>query len=150
MTNQPAELYRFSSYYSVILILSLAAQGLGLIAGSLMNVKCTLILGSFFICPFVLFSNFFVQMRDTSEIWHWIFETSFIKHALDGSMQTIFGWDREKLACEAEYCFYRWPYKFLNDMGITNSFSSVILKLITFALIFRFIAFVIMFYRLRH
>lgn len=150
MTNQPAELYRFCAYYTVILVLSLAAQGLGLIAGALMNVKCTLILGSFFICPFVLFSNFFVQKRDTSELWHWLFETSFIKHAFDGSIQAVFGWDRPKLTCEAEYCPYRWPHKFVNDMGITENFSNVILKLITLALIFRFIAFVIMFYRLRH
>lgn len=150
MTNQPVEFCRFSAYYTVILVLSLAAQGLGLIAGALMNVKCTLILGSFFICPFVLFSNFFVHAKDTTEIWHWLFETSFIKHALDGSMQTILGWDRQRLTCEAEYCLYRWPYKFLNDMGITGSFSSVIFKLVTFALIFRGIAFVIMFYRLRH
>ena len=151
MTNQPMEGQRVIAYCSVILVLSFTAQGLGLIAGSMMNVKFTLILGSFFICPFVLFSNFFVQMRDTKEIWHWIFEISFIRHALEGSMQAIFGLDREKLKCESSsYCHYRLPHQFLESVGITETLTSSILKLATFALVFRVIAFVIMWRRLKH
>lgn len=149
MTSQPMEARRLSAYCSVTLMMSIAAQGLGLIAGSMMNVKFTLILGSFFICPFVLFSNFFVQMKDTSQCWHWLFEASFIKHALEGSMQAIFA-EREKLKCDAVYCVYRWPHKFLESLGITETLSSSIAKLMTFALVFRVIAFVIMSYRLRH
>lgn len=150
MTNQPLELYRFCAYYIVIVLLSVASQGLGLIAGSLMNVKFTLILGSFFICPFVLFSNFFVQVKDTNPFWHWMFEASFVKHALEGSMQAVFGFKRDKLDCDEEYCHYRWPNKFMESVGITDSYSNVILKLATFALIFRIIAFTIMWYRLKH
>lgn len=144
------EIDRFCAYYSVILLLSIAAQGLGLIAGSLLNVKFTLILGSFFICPFVLFSNFFVQMRDTHDAWHWLFEFSFIKHALEGSMQAIFGNDREKMKCDvAEYCHYRLPNKFLSAFEISDSLPSVVIKLASFAFVFRSIAFVIMWYRLK-
>lgn len=150
MTNQPLELYRFCAYYSVIILLSVTSQGLGLIAGSLMNVKFTLILGSFFICPFVLFSNFFVQVKDTAPIWHWLFEISYIKHALEGSVQAIFGFNRDKMNCDNEYCLYRWPNKFMDSVGITDSYSNVILKLVSFAFIFRIIAFVIMWYRLKH
>lgn len=150
MTNQPLELYRFCAYYIVIVLLSVASQGLGLIAGSLMNVKFSLILGSFFICPFVLFSNFFVQMKDTNPAWHWIFETSYIKHAFEGSMQAIFGFNRDKLNCDDEYCHYRWPNKFMESVGVFDEYSNVILKLIAFVFIFRIIAFIIMSYRLKH
>lgn len=149
MTSQPHEPQRFIAYYCVILLLSLAAQGLGLLAGSIMNVKFTLILGSFFICPFVLFSGFFISIKDASYIWHWIFHVSFIKHALDGSLQAIFGGDRGKLECEADYCHYRWPYKFLESLGISDSIPNVMTKLIVFALIFRAIAFFIMWVRLK-
>ena len=78
MTNQPFEFSRFIAYFVIILLLSFAAQGLGLIAGSMLNVKFTLILGSFFICPFVLFSNFFIQMKDSEKIFHTLFNLSFI------------------------------------------------------------------------
>lgn len=150
MTSQPLELYRLCGYFVTILLVCLAAQGLGLMAGSLMNVKFTLILGSFFICPFVLFSNFFIHVNDTAPIWHWIFETSFIKHGLEGSMLAIFGFDRPKLECNVEYCHFAWPHKFLELLGITDSFSNVIVKLTILALVFRLVAFVIIWYRLRH
>lgn len=150
MTKQPTELNRLGAYYLTILLVNLAAQGLGLIAGSLMNVKFTLILGSFFICPFVLFSNFFVHVKDTAPIWHWIFEMSFIKHGFDGSMLAIFGWNRSKMQCEQMYCHFSWPYKFMEELGITVNFSDVIIKLIFFAFFFRFVAFLIMWWRLRH
>lgn len=150
MTSQPLELYRFSAYYITILLLSFVSQGLGMISGSLMNVKFTLILGSFFICPFVLFSNFFVQLKDTASIFHWIFEVSFIKHALTGSLIAIFGFERLKMDCQSEMCFYRWPQKFMDSLGVSDTFLSVIVKLVTFAFVFRVIAFVIMWRRLKH
>lgn len=150
LSYQPMELYRFSAYYITILLLSFAAQGLGLISGSLMNVKFTLILGSFFICPFVLFSNFFVHLNDTAAVFRWMFEVSFIKHALSGSMLAIFGFDRIKMDCLAEICYYRWPSKFMESLRINDTFSSVVIKLTTFVFVFRVIAFVIMSRRLKH
>lgn len=150
MTHQPLELSRFVLYYIVILLLSFCAQGLGLVSGSLMNVKFTLILGSFFLCPFVLFSNFFIQMRDTQLFWHWMFEFSFIKHALDGSMLAILGNDREKLECRADFCAFQLPSKFLDYLGIAESLPASMLKLAIFALVFRAIAFASMWYRLKH
>lgn len=149
MTNQPLELFRICAYYIVILLTSLTAQGLGLMSGSLMNVKFTLILGSFFICPFVLFSNFFVHMKDTNEAWHWIFQLSFIKHALEGSLLAVFGFDRSKMSCDATYCPYRWPSKFLESLEVTDSLQNVIIKLALFAFVFRFVAFVIVWCRLK-
>lgn len=150
MTNQPAEPYRFGAYYVTIILLSFSAQGLGLIAGSMLNVKFTLILGAYFICPFVLFSNFFVQVKDVDPIWNWCFQGSFIKHAFEGSMLSIFGFDREKMSCDADYCMYRWPQKFLDSVGITDSFPNVTIKLIAFVFVFRVVAFIIMWCRLRH
>jgi hypothetical protein len=39
MTNQPMELYRFGAYFITLLLLSFSGQGLGLVSGSLLNVK---------------------------------------------------------------------------------------------------------------
>lgn len=149
MTSQPIEQHRLFAYFLVIFSLSFTAQGLGLIASAMMNVKFTLILGSFFLCPFVLFSNFFIHMKDTNSFWHWIFEASFTRHAFDGSMQAIFS-ERGKMQCEAAYCHFRWPHKFLDSLEITEMLSTSLAKLVTFALVFRVIAFAIMYHRLRH
>jgi ATP-binding cassette, subfamily G (WHITE), member 1 len=148
MTNQPMEFYRYGAYYVTILLLSFAAQGLGLISGSLMNVKFTLILGSFFICPFVLFSNFFIQCKDAAKLFQWMFETSFIKHGLSGSLIAIFGFNRQKLDCHAEFCYYDSPAKFMEFLEIDESFSNI--KLLLFVVVFHSIAFFIVRRRLKH
>jgi hypothetical protein len=149
MTNQPMESFRFFAYFSVILLLSFAAQGLGMIAGSMLNVKFTLILGSFFLCPFVLFSNFFIHMKDADEIFHILFNLSYIKYAFDGSMLAIFGFDREKMSCDDDYCHFQHPQKFLEFLDVSEDFYAILVKLFVFTLTFRLIAFSIMYARLK-
>lgn len=149
LTDQPIELFRFFAYFLTVLLLSFASQGLGLIAGSMLNLKFTLILGSFFMCPFVLFSNFFIQMKDSEKIFHVLFNLSFIKHAFDGSMISIFGFNREKMNCDADYCHFRQPNKFLEFLEIDESFLSIMLKLLGFTVVFRVIAFLVMYVRLK-
>lgn len=149
MTDQPQEWFRFCAYFSVILLLSLAAQGLGMIAGSTLNVKFTLILGSFFLCPFVLFSNFFILMKDSEKIFHILFNLSFIKYAFEGSMQAIFGFDREKMPCNEFFCHDVSPQKFLANLEVNENFYAILIKLLVFTLTFRLIAFSIMYVRLK-
>lgn len=149
MTYQPMDWFRFFAYFLVTLILSFAAQGLGLIAGSMFNVKFTLILGSFFLCPFVLFSNFLVLMKDVKNIFHAFFNLSFIKYAYDGSLLAIFGFEREKLKCNEFFCRYQRPQKFLEIFDVTENFYAILFKLFIFTLTFRLIAFSIMYLRLK-
>lgn len=149
MTNQPMEGFRFVAFYCIVLLLSFSAQGLGLLAGSMLNVKLTLILGSFFLCPFVLFSNFFLHMKDARPVFQWLFQGSFIKYALDGLMTAIFGYNRDKMKCSVNYCHYRWPHKFLESLEVNETLYTVIIKLLAFVIVFRILSFVIMKHRLR-
>lgn len=149
MTDQPAEWFRFFAYFSVILLLSFAAQGLGMISGSMLNVKFTLILGSFFLCPFVLFSNFFILMKDSEKIFHILFNLSYIKYAFEGSMQAIFGFDRKKMSCSEFFCHDASPQKFLDTLEVNENFYAILMKLLIFTLTFRLVAFSIMYVRLK-
>lgn len=149
MTDQPMDCFRFFALFTTTLLLSFAAQGLGLIAGSMLNVKFTLILGSFFICPFVLFSNFFIHMKDTEEIFHFLFNLSFIKYAFEGSIQAIFGYERQKMHCDKNYCHFQWPHKFLEFLDVSENLNAIMTKLLIFIFIFRLIAFTIMHLRLK-
>lgn len=149
MTDQPMECFRFGAYFSVILLLSFAAQGLGMIAGAMLNVKFALILGSFFMCPFVLFSNFFIHVKDSEEIFHVLFNFSFIKYAFEGSCIAIFGFDREKMSCSNDYCHFQYPQKFLEFLDVNENFYAILAKLFVFTLTFRLIAFSFMYVRLK-
>lgn len=149
MTNQPNDCFRFFALLSTMIMTSLAAQGLGMISGSMLNIKFTIILGSFFICPFVLFSNFSIHMKDTEEIFHIFFELSFIKISFDGSMISIFGFQRQRMYCDKEYCHFQWPHKFLKFLQVNEDFNVVIVKLLIFTLVFRLVAFTILHFRLK-
>lgn len=84
LTDQPLELFRFTAFFTINLLCTFVAQGYGLIVSSLFNVKWGTILGNFFICPFLIFSGFFVQMKHIHHALHWLFHISFLKYALEG------------------------------------------------------------------
>lgn len=84
MTGQPLEIFRFTGFFFVNLLVCFVAQGLGLVCGSIFDVKYGCIFGNFFICPFLLFSGFFVQLKHAHHLTHWLFHISFLKYALEG------------------------------------------------------------------
>lgn len=84
MTSQPLEFFRFAGFFIVNLLVCFVAQGIGLLVASIFNVQYGTILGNFFICPFLVFSGFFVQMKHAPSILHWMFHASFLKYALEG------------------------------------------------------------------
>ncbi|CRL02482.1 CLUMA_CG015200, isoform A [Clunio marinus] len=173
MTNQPLEFFRFAGFFSVNLLVCFVAQGFGMIVSTIFNVKWGCILGNMIICPFLLFSGFFVQLKHAHHLLHWLFHISFLKYALEGGVYTIFGFNRGKIECdddeELNYCRYSYPNQLLRDIGMqdcpknstTNcdvymyenqkaDFSKVICILILFTVVFRCIAYFIMRYRLKN
>ncbi|CAG9804367.1 unnamed protein product [Chironomus riparius] len=176
LTNQPLELFRFTAFFTINLLCTFVAQGYGLIVSSLFNVKWGTILGNFFICPFLIFSGFFVQMKHIHQALHWLFHISFLKYALEGSVYSIIGFNRTKIECdefdkEISFCRYSYPNQLLRDIGIQDcaknntsnencdavmldnqkhDFVKVIIVLAVFIIFFRAVAFCIMKYRLKN
>lgn len=86
MTSQPLEFARFTGFFFVNLLVCFVAQGLGLLCGSIFNVKYGCIFGNFFITPFLIFSGFFIQLKHAHHLTHWLFHISFLKYALEGKI----------------------------------------------------------------
>lgn len=108
------------------------------------------IFGPFFISPFLIFSGFFVQMRDVHELMHWLFHISFLKYALEGSSLAIFGYERSKLDCNEIFCQYVRPNRFLQVIGMEDGSYLFATAALTFIFVMlRLISFYIMSYRLR-
>lgn len=150
MTNQPLEPIRFGMFFLIAVLIGFTSQGLGLLSGSMANVRYTLIIAAGGLFIFTMFSGFFVLMKDTSYGWHWLFYSSFLKHGLDGGFLAIFGFNRGKLECEATYCHYRWPHKFLETLGVSSSFSVAISVIVFSLFLFRISAFLVIKFRLKH
>ncbi|GJQ74986.1 hypothetical protein Trydic_g9608 [Trypoxylus dichotomus] len=121
MTAQPIEMLRVFLFFNMCILISLVAQSLGLLVGAFMDLKNGVIFGPFFLLPFTIFSGFFVQLYDVHPYMRWIFHISYIKYGLEGLMLAIFGYDREKMPCNADYCHYHYPNIFLEDVDMADA-----------------------------
>lgn len=101
--------------------------------------------------PFIIFSGFFVYMKDSPEMLHWLFHASYIKYGLEGMMMAVYGYDREKLACEDDYCHFKRPLFFLKELGMHNGdFWLCAEVLLALLVILRISTFIVLKWRLRH
>lgn len=108
------------------------------------------IFGPFVIAPFLVFSGFFLRFADAHPSLHWLFQISYLKHALEGASLAIFGYDRPKMDCERIYCQYRIPKKFMKLIDMHNGdMTTVAIVLIVICLTLRIIAFFIMSFRIK-
>ncbi|XP_054741592.1 ATP-binding cassette sub-family G member 4 [Anastrepha obliqua] len=150
LTGQPMELKRFVLYFTIIFLTALVGQSIGLCVGSALNLLHGAIFGPFFICPFLAFSGFFLQRKDSPLYLTFLFDISFLKYAMDGSMMALFGYGRGKLECYEIYCHYTHPAFFLRDMDFGNaSYQLAAIFLLSIFLVLRILAFYILSFRMR-
>lgn len=101
-----------------------------------------MIFGPFSILPFLMFSGFFVRMRDAQVFLRWMFHISFVKYGWEGLMLSIFGYNREKMPCSTDYCHFVYPEKFLEEVQMNEaSYGFCVIFLIGLTIFLRIIAF---------
>lgn len=150
MTGQPLVAWRFGMFFLIVFMTALVAQSIGLAVGAALSLQWGAILGPFFICPFLQFSGFFLQEKDTPSLLRWMFDISFLKYSFDGGVLAIFGYDRERLECTKLYCHLTHPkyiIKYL-DMDHAN-YQLALFFLLGLLVMLRILAFYIMSFRLR-
>ncbi|EDW04162.1 ATP-binding cassette sub-family G member 4 [Drosophila grimshawi] len=150
MTHQPLEPWRFGMFFLIVFMTALVAQSIGLTVGAALSMHFGAILGPFFICPFLIFSGFFLQERDAPVYLRWFFDVSFLKYSLDGAMLAIFGYGRARLDCEEMYCHLSRPRYILKHVDMLNAnYHMAFFFLLGSLILLRIIAFYIMSFRLR-
>ncbi|XP_012227947.1 ATP-binding cassette sub-family G member 1-like isoform X1 [Linepithema humile] len=120
MSDQLPESERLGLYMLMCLLICLVAQTIGLIIGIALKVQNSVIFGPLAIMPFVLFSGFFVHLKDTHPYLQWLLHISFPKYGFEGVMIAIYGYDRAKLTCSMDYCHFSIPEKFLMEVGMKH------------------------------
>lgn len=102
-----------------------------------------------FLAPFFVFSTATVLMKDTSPFFHGFFEYNFMDNAIKGSFQTIFGFNRTKMECDAIYCHYSYPKKVLDELEVAVSVERALLIISAYAICSRLITFALIKFRLK-
>lgn len=98
----------------------------------------------------MIFSGFFVRFADAHTALHWLFETSYLFHALNGASLALFGYDRPRMDCYEIYCHYRYPKKFLELIDTHNrDYLTAAIVLLSIFVGIRIIAYYIMSMRVK-
>lgn len=123
-TGQPLEWSRFGLYTLMMLMVGLLSQTIGMLIGTIFNdlrvsiyvgvaliiifnflcYQFSTILTSFLLMPWMMFGGVFIKISDTPELFRWLFNISFMKHAMEGIVHCIYGLNRPKLHCSKVYC----------------------------------------------
>ncbi|XP_047002054.1 ATP-binding cassette sub-family G member 1-like [Schistocerca americana] len=118
MTSQPYEFHRFTLFLIMCILVGLVSQSIGLIFGISMTVQNSMVFGPLAICPSLIFSGFFVYMKDAPSYFDWLFHMSYMKYSLEGLMLAMYGYDRPRLKCYSDYCHYSQPKRFLQEVDM--------------------------------
>lgn len=82
------------------------------------------IFGPLCFLPFTIFSGFFVQLHDAHPYMRWLFHISYLRYGFEGLVLSVLE-NRDKLPCNADYCHFVYPNKFLEDMDMQDSHYSI-------------------------
>lgn len=89
-------------------------------------------------------------MKDTSEVFHFLYYGNFLDSAIKGSLQAIFGLKRTKMMCDDIYCHFSYPSKVLSEFEVNANIERVLLLLLAYAVVTRIITFFFIKYRLKN
>lgn len=143
MSAQPMELPRFGMFFTISLLISFIAQGMGLMIGAVLNVVNGTFVGPTLAVPLMMFAGFGVSLRDLPSYLKWGSYVSYLRYGLEGFVGAIYG-DRGTLPCkyqDAMYCHYKYPNKFLTDIAMRgDQFWNDVIALCAILVIARFSA----------
>ncbi|ERL93810.1 ATP-binding cassette sub-family G member 4 [Dendroctonus ponderosae] len=150
MTAQPFDNIRFNMFFITSLLVVFVAQSFGLMIGAYFNVVDGTFLGPTLTVPMMMFAGFGVSLRDLPSYLYWGSYISYLRYGLEGVVGAIYGLNRPTIDCpEDQYCHYRYPKKFLEDIAVkSDQFSNDVIALVLFWFILRTLSFVVLKYKL--
>ncbi|XP_050520679.1 ATP-binding cassette sub-family G member 1 [Daktulosphaira vitifoliae] len=118
LTGQPLEFMRFSYFTIIAVVTSITAQSTGFLCGATLPVKMAVFVGPVSIVTLSVF-GFAIQLKDVPLQYIWVYHFSFMRASFTSLMNTLYGFSREIMPCSDEiYCHFKYPDKFLKEMGI--------------------------------
>ncbi|XP_060530467.1 ATP-binding cassette sub-family G member 4 isoform X2 [Cylas formicarius] len=136
ITSQPLEPTRFSMFLLIAVLTALVSQSFGLLIGSGLNIESGVFLGPISTIPMVLFSGFFANLDDIPQYLQWLPYLSYVKYSFEGSMIAIYGLNRPKLECKVDYCHFKYPTTFLNQMSMKGDMRTYVIDVIVLSSLF--------------
>lgn len=144
LSSQPLDWNRFLMFLTVAVLTTLTAEGVGLLLGTMVNPINGTFLGAISTAALLTFAGFLVFFNHMPTILYYISYLSYLRYSFEGFVQSIYGFNREKLPCpEPEiYCHYRSPETILTELSMTeNKYWFDIMLLAAHFIVLRFVAY---------
>ncbi|XP_050422365.1 ATP-binding cassette sub-family G member 4-like isoform X2 [Adelges cooleyi] len=150
LTGQPQEYFRFWMFLLMFNVTTLFSQSFGMFISVLFdNFIIIIVVINILLLPWVMFSGVFLRIRDTSEVYRWLYDYSFLKRSMQGIFHSVYGFDRPFSPCTEEYCHYRSPLAVLKDVDMAeDSYWANITYIVVLYLIMKISTYAILKYRL--
>lgn len=97
----------------------------------------------------VVFSGGFVFQKDAVWFLQWNYGLDFMKHAADGLIMAVFGWDRAKLPCSKMYCHLQRPADIMKFLKLSPSVYHIFISFTLICAVLHFVTYYNMKYRLK-
>ncbi|XP_067624910.1 ATP-binding cassette sub-family G member 1 [Eurosta solidaginis] len=122
MTDQPFEIERYVKFMLAAVIVTICADGLGILLGTLLNPVNGTFIGAILTCTMLMFSGFLILLTHMSSLMRVLSYFSPIRYALESMVLAMYSNDRENIACPIDvmYCHFKNPRTVLRSFGMEN------------------------------
>ncbi|XP_052901714.1 ATP-binding cassette subfamily G member 4 [Anopheles moucheti] len=122
LSGLPQEFFRYCLFALVGIIVSLCAEGFGLMIGATFNVMNGSAIGPLTIAPFLGLAIYgFDFAPQIPVLMQWLMRVSFIRGGVVSVVLVVFGYNRAKLECNEMYCHFDDPKVLLHYVRIDNT-----------------------------
>ncbi|XP_050431660.1 ATP-binding cassette sub-family G member 1-like [Adelges cooleyi] len=120
LSGQPLVLFRVTLFLLMFIMTGLMSQAIGMLVSTFFqNFVTNSIVVAVILLFWTTYAGGMIRISDTPEIYRWLYDFSFMKHAVQGVLHSVYGFDRPVLPCPTVFCLYGSPKLILQvlDMG---------------------------------
>ncbi|XP_069686822.1 ATP-binding cassette sub-family G member 4-like isoform X3 [Periplaneta americana] len=122
LTDQPTDGLRCLQFWILCLLISVIGHHVGLTIGALVsNIEMGMFLIPCTNVALMLFSGFFVILKNVPIWLKWLTDISYFRYTFEGAMQCIYGYNRPNMKCPEIYCYFKSPLKFLEQFSMEDA-----------------------------
>ncbi|XP_017466229.1 PREDICTED: ATP-binding cassette sub-family G member 1 [Rhagoletis zephyria] len=122
MTDQPFEIERYVKFMLTAVVVTICADGLGVLLGTILNPVNGTFIGAVLTCFMLIFSGFLILLTHMSSFMRVLSYLSPIRYALESMVLAIYSNNRGNMFCPMDvmYCHFKNASTVLRSFGMEN------------------------------
>lgn len=99
---------------------------------------------------FSFFVGFFISLQNIPVYMQWCAYVAYVRYGFEGTMLSIYSYDREPLQCSVPYCHFKHPHKFLEELNLQDGvFWIDVVVLIVYFFVLRILGYFVLKFKVK-